>query len=145
MSLAAIRNALFAHFTASGPFTASEISTCTFDVLESVSGSCLTFFPEGVTEIEPLAFGTGGVTADKRNWRIGGTLWIRDTGNPLDVLSRIWQSYDDLYSTLHKDPGLGGTADQARLTTISHNRDRFMEIHGHLWKPVEWVVVAEEY
>ena len=146
MSLVAIRNGLYAHMVASGPFLAREISTCSFDVLESTNGACaITFFAEGATQIEPLTYGRSNVVEDHVHWRIGGTLWIRDSGNPVDVLSRIWQGYDDLLTTLRKDNSLGGTSQAAFLVQISQRTQDFKSMGGHVWKPIEWVVVAQEF
>jgi hypothetical protein len=151
MTIAAIRNAILSHLSGSGPWAASELSACSFHVLEQVSACCITFFPEGTSEIAPLSFG-GGETfgaqtpiAQSRAWRIGGTLWIRDTGDAEDVLSRIWQGYDDLYATFHKDNSLGETCQNAVLVSIAQITDRFRLAGGQLWKPVEWVLVADEY
>ena len=145
MSITAIRNGLYTLLTASGPWTAAEISTCSFDCLERGSGCAITFFPEGTTDIEPLAFGSGGVQADQRHWRIGGTVWIREDGNPQTILGGIWRAYDDIYNTIRKDNTLGGTCDRAMLTDISTTLNRFQESGGHVWKPVDWVVIADEF
>ena len=144
MSLVSIRNALFNHFTASGPYAATEISTCSFDLLEHVAASCLTFFPDGTSTFEPDTMSANSRHVH-RNWLIGGTLWIRDTGDPAAVLSRIWAGYDDLQTTLAKDETLAGAAGAVYLRSITNQLDRFREAGGHIWKTVEWVVSAEEF
>ena len=146
MSITAIRNALFAHLSTCGPWAANQISTCSFDVIESTNGACaITFFPEGPTQIEPLTFGRNHVVEDKVQWRIGGTLYIRDTGDPTAVLSRIWQGYDDLLTTLRKDNSLGGAATAAFLVQISQRTVEFRAAGGHVWKPIDWVLLAQEF
>lgn len=146
MSLAAIRVGLYAHVTACGPWLASEVSTCAFDVLESAAASALTLFPEGTTEISPLTFGGQSLPgAERRLWRIGGTLWIRDLNSPTDMLNRIWLGYDDLYNTFHKDDTLGNTAQKAQLVGITHQIANFREAGGQVWKPVDFTLVIEEF
>ena len=146
MSIASIRGGLYTHITTCGPWAANQVSTCSFDNLESTNGACaITFFPEGTTTIEPLTMGRSNVVEDKVDWRIGGTLWIRDTGDPTDVLNRIWLGYDDLLTTLRKDNSLGGTAQAAFLVSITQRTVDFRTAGGHLWKPVDWVVVAQEF
>ena len=145
MSIQAIRNGLFATLTACGPYAAAEISACSFDVLEATAACAITYFPNGISEIEPDRQGTYNSRNYYRTWRIGGTLWLRDTGDPQALLGRIWQGYDDLFNTLSKDDSLNGSACAARLASISTERDRFWEAGGHLWKPVEWTVIAEEF
>lgn len=147
MTIIAIRNGLFAHLTACGPYAPSEISTCSFDVLTSVAASALTFFPDGTSTFEPDTMSANSRHVHK-SWLIGGTLWIRDRGDPTAVLSRIWQGYDDLQSTLAKDETLGGVLAQsgaAYLRTITSQLNRFHEAGGHLWKTVDWTVMAEEF
>ena len=100
-----------------------------------------TFFPDGATEIEPLTFGN----ADKRNWRLGGTLWIKDNSDPQNLLSRIWLGYDDLYNTFHKTDDLGGVCQKLQLTIITQRTGNFWNAGGHTWKPVDWVAIAEEF
>jgi hypothetical protein len=151
MTIAAIRNAIHTHLAASGPFSASEISACSFAVLEQVSACCITFFPEGTSEIQPLAnsdgqtFGSQTPISQSRAWRIGGTLWIRDTGDAEDVLKRIWQGYDDLYTTFHKDNSLGETCQNAVLVSINAQAGVGVNAGGHWWQRVYWVLVADEY
>ena len=145
MSITAIRNAIFAHLVASGPYSASEISTCAYDVLEMNTACVVTFFPEGQTQIEPLTMGRSNVVEDHVHWRIGGTVWLRDTGDPTDVLSRQWTAYQDLLTTFRKDNSLGGTAQAAFLSSISTKSNGFWSAGGHVWKMVDWVLVAEEF
>ena len=146
MSLATIRNGLFATLTACGPYAATEISTCSFDVLEHAAASCLTFFPDGTSLFEPETMGNPRMV--HKTWLIGGKLYIQDTGDPTAVLSRIWQGYDDLQSTLAKDEtfqGALGNNGAGYLRSISNNFGRFIEAGGHLWKEIDWVVAAEEF
>lgn len=145
MSLATVRAGLYTHLTASGPWAAREVSSCSFDVLEAAAASAITFFPEGTTEIGSETFGTpGAIGLNMRTWRIGGTLWIRDLNQPQDMLNRIWLAYDDLYTTFHKTDDLGDRQLNVGLISISHRIDNFRDIGGHLFKPVDWVVLAQE-
>ena len=148
MSIVTVRNGLFATLVACGPYSATEISTCSFDVLESVAASALTFFPDGTSTFDPDTYGSRNTRHVHKNWMIGGTLWIRDTGDPSAVLSRIWAGYDDLQTTLAKDESLGGAVGDngvAYLKSINNQLDRFRSAGGHVWKTVEWVLVAEEF
>lgn len=140
MSLATIRSGLYTHLTASGPFLSTEVSSCSFDVLESSTACAITFFPEGTSEFERLTFDGD----ERRRWRIGGTLWIRDLNQPENMLSRIWLAHDDLYTTFNKTTDLGDRQLNVKLATVSHRIDSFRDIGGHLYKPVDFVVLVDE-
>ena len=75
----------------------------------------------------------------------GSPLYIRDTGDPVAVLSRTWQGHDDLFDTISKDDSLNGSACAARLLRINGMPGQFVEAGGHLWKPVEFIIEAEEF
>ena len=143
MSITAIRNGIYTTLTASGPWAIEEISACSYDPLERAAACAITYFPEGTSEIEPLTFGSP--RQEQRHWRIGGTLWIRVLDDPKAVLGRIWQGYDDILDTFAKDDTLASSACESHLASITHDSNRFWEAGGHLWKPVDWVLRAEEF
>lgn len=145
MSLALIRAGLYTTLTACGPWSGSEVSTCDFGGLERMSGCCITLLPDGQSQITPDSFGTLNSRNYLRAWRIGGKLWIRDDGDPLSTLNRLWLAYDDLYNTLSKDDSLNGTAKAAHVEVIANQFGQFFKMGGQTWKPVDFVVVAEEF
>ena len=144
MSLEAIRNGLFTHLTTCGPFAANEISTCSFDPLEHVSGSAIVFLPGRDSRIEPDRLGSFNARNYHRYWKITGALYIKDTGDPQRLLSLVWQGHDDLFSTISKDDSLNGSACGAALTRLSFDPNVAVEMGGAVWAPVEWDVIAEE-
>ena len=146
MSIAAIRNGIAQTLTACGPYSNAMISACTFDVLESTNGGCaIVFLPDGVSQIEPLTYGGRNSREYHRKWRIGGTLYIRDTGDEQALWGKVWQGYDDLYDTISKDDSLQSSACAAALVSVSQRVNTFVDAGGHTWKPVEFVIIAEEF
>lgn len=146
MSLAGIRAGLYTTLTACGPWAGSEISTCDFGVMETVnSASCITLLPDGTSQIAPLDFGTLNSRGYRRVWRIGGKLWLRDTGEATRTLNRVWLGYDDLYNTISKDDSLNGSCKAAYVAAIANQFGQFFKIGGQLWKPIDFVVLAEEF
>ena len=105
----------------------------------------MTFLPDGTSEIEANSLGTFNNRNETRHWRIGGTVWLRDTGQATKVLNGIWQAYDDIYNTLSKDDSLNGSAKASQVTAISNQFGQFMNQGGQLWKPVNFVVIADEF
>lgn len=146
MGIQTIRNGLYSLLTASGPYSAQNVSTCSFDVLESTNGGCaLVFLPEGTSTIEPLANGGRNTRAYLRKWRISGTLYIRDTGDQSALWGKVWQGYDDLYNTISKDDTLQSSACAAHISSITHRANEFVQPGGQLWKPMVFTVEAWEF
>ncbi len=143
MSLQAIRNALYLHLTTCGPFAASEISTCSFSVLETTATCALVYLPGNDTSFEELA-GTATTGLDFKHWSIAGGLYIRDTGDPQRLLSLAWQAHDDLWNTISKDRRLGGAVDNARLENMAFDPQSGLEAGGAFWAEVRWRLRADE-
>ena len=114
-------------------------------MLESVSGCAIVFLPGRDSRIEPHDLGSFNKRDYWRAWAISGTLYIKDVGDPQRLLSRAWQAHDDLYNTISKDDSLASTACAARLARLSFDKNVFVEMGGHLWAPVEWEVIADEF
>lgn len=144
MSLATIRNGLFATLTACGPFAATEISTCSFDPLQHTSLCAIVFLP-GDSEILPQAIGRAPAREYHRRWQIAGTMYIKDTGDPKRLLSSVWLGVDSLYETIAKDDTLQSSACAAAITRISYDAEQFVEAAGAIWAPIRFTVLAEEF
>lgn len=143
MSLQLIRNGLFTLFTASGPYLASEVSTCDFGIIGNVSASAIVLMPGPNSYIEPLA---DGFTRDKRKyWDIAGRGYIKFDGDATDLLSRTWQMHDDIYNTVNKDDSLQGTATAAMVKSFNFNPDVAVDAAGALWGVINFRIVAEEF
>ena len=143
MTLQAVRNALFNQLVTCGPYAASEISTCSFSVLETAATCAITYFPGTDTTFEEVA---GGPTTglDEAHWGIGGSVYIRDVGDPQRLLNLAWQAHDDLWSTIRKDRTLGNTVDNARLISMAFDPQSGVEAGGAFWAQVRWRLRADE-
>jgi len=141
MSLQDIREGLYTTLHTWGPFAASEMSACGYDVLETANACAIVFAP-GDSTFEPLTYGASAI--DARAWGIDGEIYIKDTGNPCALLGKVWQVHDDLYDTLARDRFLSGTAQYARLTRMAFSPVLF-EAGGQGWARVEWTVIADEF
>lgn len=145
MSLASIRNALVTFLAASGPWAASEISTCSYGVLESVGASAIVLQPAGA-EIAPFTFdGQAQPGTWVRDWKIRGAVYIKDSGDAEQTLGRCWQAHDDLFTTLSKDNDLGGAAQIAYLSRIGFPPANFESFGGALWAVVDFDFTAQEF
>jgi hypothetical protein len=144
MTLQAIRNALFNQLVTCGPYAASEISTCSYGVLETAATcALLVYLPGNDTNFEELTgTPTGGL--DYNHWSIAGGVYIRDSGDPQRLLNLVWQAHDDLFGTIRKDRSLGSTADNARLVAMSFDPRAGIEAGGAFWAEVRWRLRADE-
>ena len=132
MSLSDIREGLYYTLQVWGPWLASEISTCDFGILETVTACAIVFMPS--TD-----------SSDTSTWSIEGGLYIKDTGDPRALLDRVWQGHDDLRDTFRKDRRLNGAADNAILMSMSFDPTIALEAGGALWAQVMWKIQAIEY
>ena len=143
MSLQAIRNALYRQLTTCGPYAASEMSTCSYGVLETAATCALTFFPGNDSSFEEMA-GTATKGVDFKHWSIQGGIYIRDSGDYQRLLSLCWQAHDDLWDTIQKDRSLGGVVDNARLTSMAFDPKIGLQAGGAYWAEVRWRLRADE-
>lgn len=143
MTLLAIRNALYSQLTTCGPYAASEISTCSYNVLETAATCALVYLPGNDSNFEEMA-GTATHGLDNKHWAISGGVYIRDTGDPARVLSLAWQAHDDLWTTIRKDRTLGGVTSNARLETMGFDAQTGVEAGGAFWAEVRWTLRADE-
>jgi len=144
MSLADIREGLYYTLQVWGPWLASEISTCDFGILETVSACAIVFMPSTDSSFEETGFGTSD-SSDTNVWSIEGGLYIKDTGDPRALLNKVWLGHDDLRNTFRKDRRLNGTADNAVLMSMSFDPTIALEAGGALWAQVLWKIQAIEY
>jgi len=141
VSLQNIRDGLYTTLYTWGPFAASEISTCAYDVLETANTCAIVFLP-GETTFEPLTYGASAT--DQQTWGIDGEIYIKDTGDPKMLSARVWQAHDDFYDTVRKDRSLDGTAQFGRLTRMAFSPFLF-EAGGQGWARIEWTVEVLTY
>ena len=148
MRLANIQIGIFATLTASGPYAASEISSCSFAVLEAVSGCAVMFLPGPDTDIEPNRFGLPNSVGETPDWDIQGVVYVKDLGQSEATLSRVWQAIDDIYNTFKKDKSLGGNVGRngfARLVRVGWTPGQFIGTDsGQVFAPVRWRMKVSE-
>jgi hypothetical protein len=146
MSLAAIRNGLVATIIGAGKWSASQVSTCDFGIM-NLSASCVVLQPGAGTQIEPLTLmGGDNVRGNRIVWEIAGMVLVKDPGNPLSLLSSMWTACDDIYASVHADDTLGGAAQVAGIVNISRpSMDSFITDGNVDWGYINFAVRAEEF
>src|SRR3990167_1643073 len=97
-TLAVLRNGLFSTFTACGPYSATQISTCDYGVIERSTGCALFFKPEEGS-FEPITFGnTGNVSTKYGTIIFEGECYIQFTGDVPVFLGQSEEHTSELQS-----------------------------------------------
>lgn len=136
-----IQVGIFELLTASGPYYPRQVSSCSFDVLESSNTCAITYFLGRGSEFAPQSYDRGGQVANYAGQiMVEGTLWIKDTGQAEAVLGRTWRVPDDLIQTFAKDTTLGGRVSNCFLTAIDADVSQWTEAGQQLWMGIVWRV-----
>lgn len=143
MSCVAIRNALWNQLTTCGPYLRSEVSACSFRVLEGSETCAIAFFPSD-DALEQMTFGQNLATYNMM-WGFKGAVYIKFTGDAEAMLGRVAQAKDDLRTTIQKDNSLGGGAQYAEIMRMSFDPERALEAAGAQWAIVEFEIQAQDF
>lgn len=142
MSASAIQGiqvGIYELLTASGPYHAGQVSSCSFDVLESTSTCAITYFLGRGSEFAPQSYDRGGQVANyAAQIMVEGTLWIKDTGQAEAVLGRTWKAPDDIIQTFAKDTTLGGRVSNCFIVAVDADVSQWTEAGQQLWMGIGW-------
>ena len=145
MTIAAARDGLVTTIQNYGKWSASQISTCDFGIAEFCASSVI-LAPGGGTSIEPLTMMQANVRDKRVVWDMAGWVLVKDPGNPLAFLSRIWTAVDDIYGSVNSDDTLAGAVHAARVNRVSRpSMDTFIDMGGVDFAVIEFNVQAEEF
>ena len=138
-SASAIADGLITMFSAASQFGSGNVSKNSYQVMETSAGSCLIVQWTGYSH-RPQVFGSPANT--RRTWRMNLKCYIRDTGNPVATLNRVWTATDNILNCLYADDTLQGTVDM--LTSVEANRDpeTAYTAGGATWLPIEYNLEA---
>ena len=138
-----IRNGLVSTFAACGPYAASEISSCDFGTLETVSGCAIMVHLMGESPASPLTFGQPANLWIA--WQLGVDVYIRYTGDSPTFLSKVYQAADDMVTTLSKDTTLQSSACYAFLKSIAYDINEGYNMGGVEMGVVHFAVEAHDF
>lgn len=91
-----------------------NVSKNDFGLLDTTTSGCvLIVLPGGFDS----RLGTyGDPSTQFPTWRLNIRSFVKDTGNSVETLNRVWQVEKDLRATMNQDDTLGGSAMSAILT-----------------------------
>ena len=88
----------------------------------------------------------GGGTRDlNKFWEIAGMLLIKDPGNPIEFLTKIWDGVDDIFDAIVADETLGGVAETTTIAGIDRgDPDSYYNDGGVDWAYLNFRVICQE-
>ena len=145
MSYQGVRNGLVATIQGGGKWSASQISTCDFGIVE-ICASAIILTPGPNTTIRPAEFQSAASTRSKEiRWQIAGLIFVKDPGDPTAWLGNLWTAYDDIFTSVDRDDSLNGQAFEAHISTISRpDPDAFYRLNSVDYAVIKFSVEAVE-
>lgn len=140
-NITTIRNGLWNSFVTCGPYSATQISTCDYRILEANTSGCAIVLTYEGEDIEPMTFnGADGTPTELINMTFGGECFIAFTGDPQTFKSNVFQARDDIKRTLAKTYSLLGSACFAYVSKFKFNKDEGYNLAGRDWGLLEFTV-----
>lgn len=131
-------SALIDDFVESGSFAWDQVSACDYGVLDGSAACALLVWPGG---------GAGNWATWNTvefAWNLQVRAFIRDTGNPCAVLTRVWDIQDAIIEVVLTGSNVNTLYRKALPVAIDAPMDTFYEFHGHDFIPVTVTVQIEE-
>jgi hypothetical protein len=136
-----IADALITMFSAASQFGTGNVSKNSYQVLETSTGSCMMVQWTSYAD-KPSTMGTFGQTSKQRTWNMNLKCYIRDTGDPVAVLNRVWTATDNILACLNADETLQGTVDEVTQVEGSHDPETAFTVGGATWLTIDFNVAA---
>ena len=143
MSASAMADALVTMLSAASVFGPNMVTKEDYSVLDICSGSCAVINVGGLAS-EPATFGTP--SGRERVWEFRIDTWIKDTGDPFIMRTRVLSLTNLVLTTLESDETLQGTAfDVGRIAMRYDPTSSIYKYGSRLWCNPVWTVAAREY
>jgi hypothetical protein len=122
----------------SGSFLSTQVSACDYGVLDTKAGCAIVVQPQSST----TTWATWNTA--QFNWGLRLECFIQDTGNPVQVLTRVWDIQDAVIGAILAGSNLNTAHRSARPVALDRPADTFVEFAGHDYVPVYVNVLVEE-
>ena len=140
MNASAIAGGLVTLLGAASAFGSQYVSSSSYQVLESSTGSALVVQWTGLRS-EPMTHGDDR----RRLWNFQLRCFIRDTGQAESVLGRVWAATDVIINALESDPTIQGTATEVQGISARRDPETAMTVGGATWHAFEYNVEILEW
>jgi hypothetical protein len=125
-------------FIESASFTARQVSACDYGVLDN-SGACAIVIQPLTSSIE-----WGVYDGIMPTWGMRVEAYIKDTGNPCAVLTRVWDIHDVITEIVTTGSTINTLHRSARPVSFSRPPDSYIEFNGTDYLPVYVTVEVKE-
>ncbi len=130
MSASAIADGLINNLSAASVFGGSNVSKNSYQVLETSCCQAAVIHWTRLTS-EPVTF--GDPRDRQRTWNFVIECYLRDTGDPVQLLTRVWSLTDTVLASIESDETLQGTCDEMNTITGSRDSKSALTIGGATW------------
>lgn len=128
---------------AASSFGPSEVTRQDYSVLTTAPGGCSLVIRYRGSEVREHTFGEPIPRFVVHRIDVEG--YVRDLGDPLDMLERQVRLADEIVGVLHSDSTLGGRAKRAMVREVMVAPDFVLEIGGFRWLPMTVRLEAEQF
>jgi hypothetical protein len=140
MSGSNIGDGLVTTLTTASAFDAGNVSKDDFGVMDTTSMCAIIVQPWGLANTTHAY----GKPAWDIAWNIGLDVYVRDTGDPQEVLHNIWKVATEVLAAVQADTSLNSSACGAVISSMTRPRDTWAEAGGQTWAPLYFTVTAME-
>jgi hypothetical protein len=141
MSASAIADGLLTNLSAASVFGSGNVSKNSYQILES---SCCQAALIHWTRLisKPTTF--GNPRDRERIWNFNIECFLRDTGDPIQLKTRIWSLTDTVIASLESDDTLQGTCDSLGEIAGTHDPKSGLDVGGARWLTMDFNVEVTE-
>ena len=130
MSASAIADGLLANLSAASVLGNGNVSKNSYQTLESSACQAAVIHWARLTS-EPITF--GNPRDRQRTWGFTVECYLRDLGDPVQLLNRVWSLTDTVINSLESDETLQGTCSEMNTFTAAHDSKSALNIGGQTW------------
>jgi len=121
----------------SGSFLRTQVSACDYGVL--IGNACAIVVQPGTSTVDEYALGQL-----QRTWRMRAECYVRDTGDVVETMARVWHMHDAVDGAISSGSTLQTPHRMARATTFDRPPDVFAEFGGNDYIPIFVTVEVQE-
>ncbi|MFA6016436.1 MAG: hypothetical protein WC742_15365 [Gallionellaceae bacterium] len=141
MSASAIADGIITNLSAASVFGTGRVSKTSYQILES--SACQAAMVHW-TRLRSTPSAFGNPRDRERTWNFNIECFLRDTGDPIQLKTRIWSLTDTVIASLESDDTLQGTCDSLSEIAGTHDPKSGLDVGGARWLTMDFNVEVTE-